>query len=266
MSNITGDFIAGATQATLVTLVGFPFDTIKVKMQSKMYPTNLKCVSEIWKKEGIQGYYKGGSMPFISHLLKRPIQFAFLEPAKEYFKKNYKLSNIYLYNYLIGGVSGPLGSLFGTPLQVVKIRSQTHHISTVDIVKDVWKQRGLSGFYRGLLPTMMKDTLFGASFIGHYYTLRDVVGDDIWYKNFMNGSIAHCLTWALLIPVDFVKTNIQKSDVPISALEVISKNYSKYGIKVFWKGVIPACVRTVPVSGIAMTCYEIVRTYFHDKN
>lgn len=113
-------------------------------------------------------------------------------------------------------MTGPIGAVFGTPLQVIKVGMQT---SGSNQYKNSWsfakhhyrKHGGVSGFYRGLVPTMAKDCLFGASFVGHYYTLRDFWGTDKWYKNFASGAIAHCATWGLLIPIDYVKTTIQKS-------------------------------------------------------
>ncbi len=63
----------------------------------------------------------------------------------------------------------------------------------------------------------------------------------------------------ILIPIDFVKTNIQRSSKPITIREVIKTTLKRDGPRAFWKGVLPACARTIPVSGIAMTGYEYVR-------
>jgi hypothetical protein len=100
------------------------------------------------------------------------------------------------------------------------------------------------------------------SFIGNYYTLRDVIGSDVWYKNFFNGSLAHCLTWLILIPIDHVKTTIQKSEIKLTIREAVATTYRKGGVRIFWKGVIPACLRTIPVSGISMIGYEKIRKMF----
>lgn len=97
------------------------------------------------------------------------------------------------------------------------------------------------------------------SFIGNYYTFRDYLGTDIWYKNFISGASAHCITWYLFIPIDYVKTKVQKSEKKITPGYVIKTTIRDQGIRAFWKGVIPACLRTIPVSGIAMTGYEYVR-------
>lgn len=254
----------GATQATLVTMVGYPFDIVKARLQANTSLGSWQCVKNIIKQDGLLGLYRGSPMPWLSHMLKRPIQY----PVSEYLKSH--ISGGYGYNYLIGGVTAIIGPLFGTPLQVVKVATQTssrkEFKNSYHFIKSNYQTSGLKGFYRGFVPTLLKDTLFGASFIGHYYTLRDAIGHDSWWKNFASGSIAHCLTWYFLIPIDFVKTNIQRSSSPITIREVIRTTIKRDGPLAFWKGVLPACARTIPVSGIAMTGYEYVRSHLSELN
>lgn len=271
------NIVGGMAQATLVTVTGYPLDLIKARLQAKMYPDTMSCLINTVKKEGFFGLYRGSAMPWLSHMVKRPIQY----PISEYFKKQTADSeHSTFYNYLIGGATGVVGPIFGTPLQVVKIAMQTsetqksknttpHHVNHYsDKSKNSWyyikhnyRSNGIAGFYRGFLPTAAKDMVFGMSFIGTYYTLRDTIGTDKWYKNFANGAMAHCLTWCVFIPIDYVKTTVQRSEQKLKALDVIKSSYQKHGITVFWRGVVPACLRTIPVSGCAMMGYEYIRVY-----
>ena len=186
----------------------------------------MDCSKQIFTTRGIPGFYRGAAMPLLSHLAKRPFQF----PISEYLKqRGYN-------NYLIGALIGPAGTIFGTPLQILKIQSQTSTNSMKKIFINVYQNRRFAGFYKGFIPTLIKDCLFGASFMGHYYTLRDYVGSDTTPKNFFNGATAHCLTWFTLMPIDYIKTNIQKSNEKSEALKIISKNLKKDGPKFFGKG------------------------------
>lgn len=263
------NFTAGVVQATLVTATGHPLDLVKVRLQSGMYTSTIDCFKDTVQKEGLIGLYRGASMPLLSHMMKRPIQY----PISEYLKSkmttevgdNANSFKTTASNYAIGAFSGMLGPVFGTPLQVVKISMQTTTASSVKnswaYIKHNYKQNGFLGFYRGFIPTVVKDSIFGMSFVGTYYTLRDTIGADHWYKNFFNGATAHCITWYLFIPIDYVKTAIQKSEARVRIGDVIRDSYSRHGIRVFWKGVLPACVRTIPVSGIAMIGYEQTRKF-----
>lgn len=246
--------LAGGVQATLVTIVGYPFDLVKTRMQAGKYVNSIDCLKKTILKEGFLGIYRGASMPWLSHLVKRPLQF----PLAEYMKDN-NWSN----NYMIGGVSAVTGTIFGTPLQVVKVSIQTSsgqvNKNALSYIRDNFQRNGVVGFYRGFFPTLMKDSVFGASFVGNYYTFRDYLGTDRWYKNFVSGASAHCLTWCLFIPIDYVKTAIQRSETKITISQVVNQTIKSKGVFAFWKGVGPACLRTIPVSGIAMTGYEYVR-------
>lgn len=252
LSTMKEHVVAGAVQATLVTAVGYPFDTVKVNLQAKNAGSAWDITKNIVRQEGIRGLYKGGTMPLLSHLAKRPLQF----PCSEYLKRNRPEGFGLGWNYIVGAVQGPLGSVFGTPLQVVKIRSQLETNTVVGHLKNVIGESGAKGLYRGFTATLAKDCLFSASFLGHYYTLRECWGSDKMYKNFINGATAHCATWMILIPIDFVKTNVQKSKTPTTISNVVSTTLKTHGPLAFWRGVVPACLRTIPVSGIAMIGYE----------
>ena len=261
---------AGATQATLVTATGYPLDLIKV-IQQDTGGGQLANIKHVWKKSGIRGFYRGSAMPWISHMLKRPIQY----PISEWMKakaKSIRAGNTrfsMLDNYAIGFANGIVGPIFGTPLQVVKISMQTNTAASAgtswQYIVSNWRRNGIRGFYRGFFPTMAKDCMFGSAFLGTYYTLRDITGSNVWYKNALNGSTAHCLTWMLLIPIDYVKTNVQSSEKKRRVIEVIRAGYREGGLRIFWRGVVPACLRTIPVSGCAMIGYETVRSTLTEK-
>ena len=272
------DLFPGATQATLVILVGYPFDITKSRMQKGMYPSTISAFKGTFKNEGLSGFYRGAAAPMVSHLMNRPIQYYIAENYKKKLNESINNDNP-LHNYFIGGATGALGPIFGTPLQVVKVGMQTstsiyapsHENSIVpattttrpntsyQCAKSIYLHEGIRGFYRGFLPTMMKDTLFGASFLGHYYTMRDLWGADTWYKNFISGASAHCITWFTLIPIDTIKTQYQSLGNTSTIPQIITNIYKTEGLARFWRGVVPACIRTIPVSGIAMVGYELAR-------
>lgn len=269
--------LGACVQASLVTLTGYPLDLIKARLQSGLYTSSLKCLTGTIKNEGLVGLYRGSMMPWISHMMKRPVQYLISENLKDRFNPSPTNANANMntggktfYNYLIGAGSGIFGPIVGTPLQVVKIsmqtsvndksdKSQSKMKNSLNYIAYNYRTHGISGFYRGFIPTLCKDTAFGMSFIGNYYTFRDYFGTDKWYNNFVSGSLAHSITWCVFIPIDYVKTIIQKSETKLTVRDVVRSSYKAHGIFVFWKGVIPACARTFFVSGFAMTGYEYAR-------
>jgi hypothetical protein len=257
------DMLAGMGHALATTAVGYPFDLIKSRLQTGKYANSILCLKSTFRNEGIRGLYRGGSMPLLSHLLKRPIQY----PIAEWMKKEMNTTNSILGNYGIGALNGLTSPLIGTPLQVVKVSMQTSSGSEAgkknswSYIKHNFHTNGIMGFYRGFIPTAVKDTVFGTSYIGTYYTLRDFTGTDNWYQSMINGAIAHSTTWFIFMPIDYVKTIVQKSETSLSVFNVIRTTYCTKGLKEFWRGIVPACLRTVPVSALAMFSYESIRSY-----
>jgi len=273
------NLLAGCTQASLVTLVGYPFDLVKGRMQTGKYSSTMNCVSYTVRKEGLVSLYRGGTAPWLSHILKRPIQYPIAEWMKEETNGTSNLNKTMgtaisplASNYVIGGVTGAIGPILGTPMQVVKMGMQTTsrgEYTTLKYVQHIFQSKGVAGFYRGFLPTMAKDSLFGASFLGHYYTLRDYFESNNvpipkWCATFISGATAHCATWLILIPIDNIKSKVQKANETRSPMTILSNTLRTDGVRSLWRGVLPACMRTIPVSGIAMVGYEGIREYLRD--
>jgi solute carrier family 25 carnitine/acylcarnitine transporter 20/29 len=210
------NILASMTQATIVTGVGHPLDSIKSRLQTNQYPNTFTCLKQTITHEGVKGLYKGISMPFIAHLLKRPIQHPCAEYMKSKLMSNPNIKMNKLHNYAIGGLSGMLIPIIGTPLQVIKISVQTANNKKIsnsyDYIKYNYQKNGLIGFYRGFICNIMRDGVYSASFVGNYYTMRDTFGSDTLLQNFINGATSHCLTVFIFIPMDYIKTNIQQSE------------------------------------------------------
>eukprot|EP00930_Biecheleria_cincta_P073582 TRINITY_DN60860_c0_g1_i1.p1 TRINITY_DN60860_c0_g1~~TRINITY_DN60860_c0_g1_i1.p1 ORF type:complete len:267 (+),score=37.97 TRINITY_DN60860_c0_g1_i1:46-846(+) len=248
--------VPGVAQAVVVTAVGFPFDTVKARMQTGMYPGGwIACLSTTVKKEGPLALYRGASTPLASHVLKRSYQF----PLFDYLTEKHKWNS-----FGAGLFSGATGSFLGTPLQVIKINAQTstreQHRNAFTFARQRISEKGFFSLWRGLSASLAKDSSFGCVFMGSYDLLRkQLVGNDTNLKRFFNGAMAHVITWGTLMPVDFVKTRVQKSDVPISPITFTRQMLQTHGLLHFWKGSVPACIRAVPVSGFGMLAYEAAK-------
>jgi len=68
------------------------------------------------------------------------------------------------------------------------------------------------------------------------------------------------------IPIDHVKTRLQRPDNTRTAIEIVRRAVVTKGITAMWAGALPACLRTIPVSGIAMTGYESAVKFFGKIN
>lgn len=251
--------LPGTVQAITVTFTGHPFDTIKTRLQSGMYKNTISCINNTVKSEGMTALYRGVTIPLMSHIIKRSYQ---LNIYENLLKKNWN-------PYSIGFIAGPVGTLFGNPLQVIKVNTQSttkrRYKNALDFIKKYRKREGLKGFYRGFKANLMKDIIFSCVFLGNYTILKRELPDNLFYK-FIAGGSAHSFTWAVFIPVDYIKTQVQKNKNN-TITSVINKIIAGGSYRTLWRGVIPAVGRIFPVSGLGMLAYEITKKrLIKDKN
>lgn len=273
-SHHLANLMAGAAQAVVVTAVGAPFDYVKSLQQAEGLTAG-EVVRRTLRERGPLGFYRGALAPLTSHMLKRPAQFPLAEHLRGALLRGdagRTREGFAAANYAVGAVSGASGTLLGTPLQRLKVGTQTHRgarMTTSMYLRRVLQREGVAGLYRGFWPTLAKDTVFGASFLGHYFTLRAALagrplpglGRD--GNVFVAGAAAHCLTWLVFIPVDNVKTLAQRDGrgaaSSVAPWRLALHQARTRGVATLWRGVVAACLRTVPVSGFGMLAYERVR-------
>jgi len=154
--NITGNtniiasgLFAGFVESTLVTV---PSETIKTKMikNSKL------SIKNIIKQEGLNGLYQGYTPTLLRQSLNQASRFLFYQHYKDYImQKNKQFSP---YHSLQGGVfAGIFSVIVSTPADVLKTQMQEGKKERIiKIISHIYKNFGISGFWRGSLARMLR--------------------------------------------------------------------------------------------------------------
>ena len=146
---ILSGLFAGFVESTLVTV---PSETIKTKMIRNPNLTTRNII----KQEGLKGLYQGYTPTLIRQSLNQASRFLFYQHYKEYIiQKNKQFSP---YHSLQGGVfAGIFSVIISTPADVLKTQMQEgKKESILPIIKNIYKQFGISGFWRGSLARMLR--------------------------------------------------------------------------------------------------------------
>ena len=82
-------FLYGATSV----IVGHPTDTIKTKMQAQKEhfgkdSSVIKTAKDVYRADGIRGFYRGALPPFFGSIIYRSSQFAIAEMFYDFFEGN----------------------------------------------------------------------------------------------------------------------------------------------------------------------------------
>ncbi|GAB1518625.1 hypothetical protein RhiTH_001688 [Rhizoctonia solani] len=167
------DFVAGTVGGMVGLAVGFPFDTIKVRLQHpetmNRYRNGVTALVKIIREERVAGLFKGISSPMAGCAFLNGLVFAgsgfFMRAQMSDPNAEPTLTQI----TIAGAGTGILASLIATPTELIKIRQQANTSAGAQpsawvVAKDLWRSHGVRGLYRGVSSTAMRDMSYGAYF------------------------------------------------------------------------------------------------------
>ena len=207
------DIIPGATTGIIKILVGYPFDSLKSKIQSNPNTSYYNEFNKVTKSKGYFYLYRGCAMPFNMAIVKRGLQLAIFEDLN----KSYS-------SYYAGACSGAVTSIISNPMNIIKVQMQTkdEYKNTTDCIRKIYEKNGLSGFNKGFKINLIRDSLFAGSFLGTYGFFRNQLpNNSLSYS--LCGALSSMATWSILIPFDTLRTIIQSSDNSNNLINDIKK-------------------------------------------
>lgn len=133
MAEFLVTFTAGASYGLTTVIVGQPLDTIKVRMQgmpSAAQQTSWNVGTELFRREGIRGLYRGGLPLFVGGSLMRSAQFGVSGRVKHWLEEHpdvphYKFFGLFDWQVIFAGIAGGLGrGIVEIPTDFLKTRRQ----------------------------------------------------------------------------------------------------------------------------------------------
>eukprot|EP00750_Incisomonas_marina_P033387 INCI9833.1.p1 GENE.INCI9833.1~~INCI9833.1.p1 ORF type:complete len:288 (-),score=46.92 INCI9833.1:122-985(-) len=258
--SIAGGFEAAAT---------WPNEVIKTELQTQTdnkYKGVIDCGRQKVRTQGIMSLYRGlvpivlGSMP------KAGIRFGGYTLAANYLQdENKKMGS--LESVMAGVVAGSLEAVLAvTPLETLKTRLINNNLPFVSGTADILRKEGLGGIYKGVVPTIAKQSLNQASrfFVYNNYAafMKTRLGtkdlDTQWAV--FGGMIAGTASSFVNQPVDTIKTRMQGVGAGRykSTIDCVVQTVKNEGPLALYKGLIPRLGRVVPGQGIIFGVYNFV--------
>ena len=164
--HLTAAMSAGATSSFTTN----PFWLIRTRLMTQnehtpyFYWNSLHALRSIYKHEGFRGLYKGLG-PAALGLLHVAVQFPLYERVKQLQRHNPDDPNepLKAHQILLASTSSKVvASITTYPHEVLRTRFQNQTTSPpkyrniLHAVKLIFREEGLAGFYRGLIPTVMR--------------------------------------------------------------------------------------------------------------
>jgi len=160
MRSLLCGLFAGCTEAIIAVT---PMETVKVRLiHDRIAGTNkynglFNGMSVIGKAEGFWGLYKGLGPTIMKQGSNQAIRFLVYN---DLFKTLKRSMNETVAMMIAGGCAGAASVYANTPVDVVKTIMQGERSSEfkgpIDCAKDIWKNEGVRGFYKGTVPRLSR--------------------------------------------------------------------------------------------------------------
>ncbi|XP_033631767.1 mitochondrial ornithine transporter 1-like [Asterias rubens] len=280
----TVDFTAGALGGVACVLVGQPFDTVKVKLQTypQLYPSAIKCCKQILKNEGIPGLFRGTMPAMAANVGETSVLFLCYGLCQKFVCRVSGTDSIEklstFQNASSGFVAGFFSSLVLCPTELVKCRLQamtetmqtsqkhTQRVGPWQITKSIIRNDGFRGMFQGLGSTWLREMPGYFFFFGAYEISRTMLTpkgtskDDLGpFRLMICGGMAGAGLWTAIYPIDLVKSRIQvrsATEKMPGFFRVTMDIIRKEGILKLYSGLAPCVLRSFPANAALFLMYE----------
>uniref|UniRef100_A0A8R1DYM8 Mitochondrial carrier protein n=1 Tax=Caenorhabditis japonica TaxID=281687 RepID=A0A8R1DYM8_CAEJA len=167
-----------------------------------------------------------------------------------------------------------------SPIEMVRTKMQSQKLTYHEVghlIRSSFATKGISSFYLGWTPTMLRDIPFSGIYWAGYDWFKTTLqkhygkpGQDHqpFAISFVSGAFAGVVASFFTHPFDVIKTNCQiriggtAADMNKSIAVVIKEMYQARGIFVFTAGLIPRLVKVSPSCAIMISFYEYFKFLF----
>ncbi|KAG2450018.1 hypothetical protein HYH02_000122 [Chlamydomonas schloesseri] len=292
------DIFAGTCGGISVTLVGHPFDTLKVRLQTQpvdkpIYSGVVDCARKTVQWEGLGGLYKGVTSPLMGQMFFRASLFGAFGASKRWLGTNADgttrplvWSDFYKAGAMTGFVAafteGPI-DFYKSQLQVQIIKSKMDpnykppYTSVLECVRQTIRLNGFKGPFQGLSATLLRNTPANAAYLGSFEVLKQKVAASygVATTDLSAATITACagtggiIYWLTIFPVDCIKSAMQTdsidpakrkyTSIPVTARLL----WAEGGVKRFYKGFTPCLIRAAPANGVMLLTVDKVTTWLN---
>ncbi|GMH29792.1 hypothetical protein Nepgr_031635 [Nepenthes gracilis] len=293
MADVAKDLTAGTVGGVAQLVVGHPFDTIKVKLQSQpaplpsqppRYSGAIDALRQTLAAEGPRGLYKGMGAPLATVAAFNAVLFTVRGQLESLLRSEHGAPLSVSQQIICGSGAGVAVSFLACPTELIKCRLQAQSAlaatgsttmavkygGPMEVVRHVLAEAGARGLFKGLVPTLAREVPGNAAMFGVYEALKQYFAGGKDTSGLGRGSLmaagglAGASFWLAVYPTDVVKSVIQvdsyKEPKFSGSIDTFKKIVAAEGGRGLYKGFGPAMARSVPANAACFLAYEVTRS------
>jgi solute carrier family 25 carnitine/acylcarnitine transporter 20/29 len=177
-ASLTNIFIAGSGSGFINSFISSPIELIKIKLQQKdqkLYRGSIDCTRKIIKEFGLSGLCRGLIPTIVRETPSYGVYFLSYELLCTYLApENTDPKDLTGFRLMLaGGLGGIFGWLSSYPSDVVKTIIQADNskksLTMRSVAVGLFKQEGISAFFRGLTATIVRAFPTNVGILGSYH-------------------------------------------------------------------------------------------------
>jgi len=265
--------IAGASAGAVSTLTCYPLDLVIKRFQSNAYSyTSTLGALKTIRTGGFSALFKGITPALGGYITAWGSFMWFYNQLKERLRALRNVQKLSMPDTLacstFGGVAG---QLICNPIWVVKTNMQ---LETYKGINDIVARRGLTGFYKGLVPGLFGTCQGGIQFM-FYEELRYMLGEtgeaeSRKLSHMETVCVSFCSRTTSLVltyPYKVVRTRLMHFDGPTEYIGVVNtcvRMTREEGWRGFYRGLTTTLIRTMPANVVTFLVYEQLKVWLQD--
>jgi solute carrier family 25 (mitochondrial carnitine/acylcarnitine transporter), member 20/29 len=290
-SSLHEEALGGFAAGIVGTILGFPLDLIKTRMQTGSSNNNnparmgiVSMASQIIQTEGIRSLYKGILPPLLSLSIVNTVSFT----SYSLFRNLYGGQNGWdPINALAGMTGAPLFAIVTTPENFLKTQLQMDNLqgsrfrNSIHGASILIQEHGPRVLYTGHVVNTIREGIFVGCYFFAYEGFRSMLFR--WFHNPleaattktssvttslvipMAGGMAGASAWFISFPLDCIRAGVQgRRDLSTTlprnqkkgAIQIGIELYKTKGVQGLYSGVGPSMARAFLVSGSRFSAYE----------
>ena len=166
-------YLAGAFAGVSNSIISGPIEHVRIRLQTqphgsaRLYQGPVDCIRKVIAHNGVlKGLYRGEAVTVIREAQAYGVWFLIFEYMMRSDARRNKVKREEISNYKVAGYGGLAGEalwLASYPFDVVKSKMQTdgfgkymRYRSMRDCFAQTWRVEGLRGFWKGIVPTLLR--------------------------------------------------------------------------------------------------------------
>ncbi|KAI3385417.1 hypothetical protein SNEBB_009292 [Seison nebaliae] len=182
---------AGSTTGCLAVLMAQPTDVVKVRMQAQgvylmseeakknLYTSSLSAYKRIMREEGLRGLWKGTVPNICRNSIVNASEIVSYDMIKEMFIMRMNMKDTTSCHLISALCAGVITTVIASPVDVIKTRYMNAKVgiykSLPDCAVQLFRQDGPAAFYKGLVPSFIRISLWNVIMFVSYEQIKRVV-------------------------------------------------------------------------------------------